>query len=977
MKKLLFVSILAVVFLAGCNTQGKFKTVQKVDSNGYKYEYVENDNLKTRIYTLENGLKVYISPNSQEPRFTGLVGVRAGSTSDPTETTGLAHYLEHMMFKGTERLGTTNWEEESKLISQIEALYEQHKQAATAEEKKLIYRSIDSLSNIAATYVATNEYDKLMSSIGAKSSNASTSYESTIYINDVPVNELEKWAQLESERFHGIVLRLFHTEIEAVYEEFNMYQDMDSQREFGTLLSNLFKKHPYGRDVIGYPEHLKNPSMINIQEFFRTYYVPNNMAVVLSGDLDYEKTIQVIDKYFGDLASKEVPERIFPTEEAIAEPIEKEVVGPEAESIMIGYRLGGEHSDDCIYAQLLDMIMCNSQAGLIDLDLVQQQKVLSAYSSHYSLNDYGVWIFEAQPLQGQSLEELKGLLLAEVDKIKAGEFEDWMIPAVINDMKLSKIKQSERNSNRAYLLMNEFISNTNHQDALSRLDRMSKITKAELVKFANEKFNDNYVVVYKRQGENDNLVKVEKPQITAVPVNRDLESEFAKNFVSEKSPKIEPQFVNFDEKITKDQIKEGCDYYYVENVDNERFSLTCFVNMGLWNDRKFDLAMKYLNYIGTSQYSAAELQEELYRYGLTLSISPGNERSQITIGGLNESFDKGVELLNLIITDPKADQQTYADFVGRILKQRQDQKTDQSAILNSGMLNYGIYGSDSPKKYILSEEELKSIDPEELVSMIKGLTAYEHSFFYYGPQDAATVKNSISSKIQMAETFNPIPEPKSFVQVSPEKSVVYIVDFDINQANILLLANDIEYDKSIIPIRRIYNEFYGSGLSSIVFQEIRESKALAYSSYSSYMVPSKLGRKNTLMGYVGTQADKLPIATATLVNLMNNMPKAVNQYNMACESILKVLSSERITKEQIFWTWLSNKDRGIDYDIRKDEYEAAENVDIDEFEQFFNEHIKGHHYTYFILGKKSALDMKALQKLGEVKDLSMEELFGY
>lgn len=976
MKKVLLISILAVIFLVGCNTQGKFKTVQKTDSNGYKYEYVENDELKTRIYTLENGLKVYISPNSLEPRFTGLVGVRAGSTSDPLETTGLAHYLEHMMFKGTQDLGTTNWEEESKLIAQIEELYEQHKKAETVAEKKSIYHSIDSLSNIAAKYVATNEYDKLMSSIGARNSNAMTSYESTVFINDVPVNELEKWAQLESERFHGIVLRLFHTEIEAVYEEFNMYQDMDSQREQEALFSAMFPTHPYGRDIIGYPEHLKNPSMVNIQNFFKTYYVPNNMSIVLSGDLDYEATIKVIDKYFGDLESKELPDRTNPTEEPIANHIEKEVAGPEAENIILGYRVGGEHSEDNIYINLLDMIMCNSQAGLIDLDLVQQQKVLSAYSYHYPCQDYGMWILGGEPLQGQSLEEVKGLLMAEIDKIKAGDFEEWLIPAVINDLKLSSIKRNERNQQRAFNLMSEFISNTSHEEALNLFDRMSKITKADLVKFANEKLGENYVVVYKRQGDNKDLVKVEKPAITAVPVNRDLESEYAKNFNAEKSSQIEPVFVNFDEQIEKDKIKDGCNYYYVKNNDNELFSLTCIVEMGSWHSREFDLAMGYLDFIGTSQFTPAEFQKELYRYGLTLSAWTENERARITIGGLNKSLDKGIELMNLIFTDAKADQQAYTDYVNRILKQRQDVKTDPSGIRNA-MQFYGIYGPENPQKYILSEEELKTINPEDLVEIIKGITSYEHSFFYYGQQDGAAVKNAIASKIQMPDTFKPIPEPKSFVQTTSENSTVYIVDFDISQANILLLANDIEFDKSIIPAQRIYNEFYGSGLSSIVFQEIRESKALAYSSYSDYITPTKIGRRNILVGYIGTQADKLSIATSTLMDLLNNMPMATQQYDMAREAIMKVINSERITKEQIFWTWLNNKTKGIDYDIRKDIYEAAQTMDINEFKKFFDEHIKGHNYTYMILGKKSSLDMTTLQKLGEVKELSLEELFGY
>jgi len=124
MKNQILPFLFSVLAFAACTPTGKqFETVQKTDSNGYTYEEVKSDPLKARVYTLDNGLKVFLSPNADEPRVSCLVGVRAGSTSDPVETTGLAHYFEHMMFKGTSRLGTTNWEEESKLIAQIEALY--------------------------------------------------------------------------------------------------------------------------------------------------------------------------------------------------------------------------------------------------------------------------------------------------------------------------------------------------------------------------------------------------------------------------------------------------------------------------------------------------------------------------------------------------------------------------------------------------------------------------------------------------------------------------------------------------------------------------------------------------------------------------------------------------------------------------------------------------------------------------------------
>ncbi|MBN2805083.1 MAG: insulinase family protein, partial [Prolixibacteraceae bacterium] len=804
-----------------------------------------------------------------------------------------------------------------------------------------------------------------------------TSYESTVYINDVPVNELEKWAKLESERFHGIVLRLFHTELETVYEEFNMYQDRDSERAFGTLMEALFPNHPYGRDIIGFPEHLKNPSMINIQEFYKTFYVPNNMAIALSGDIDFEASIQLIDQYFGNLEYKELPERNAIVEEPIQDVISHEVVGPEPENVMVAFRMGGVGSVDQPYCDVIDMLLTNSQAGLIDLNLVQQQKVLYAGSFYYALKDYGIHVLQGAPLQGQSLAEVAALMTAQLDSIKAGHFDDWLIQAVINDLKLRKIRSQERNSGRAYELMGNFIDGLSREEALSYMNTLNAITKEGVVKFANEKYGSNYVMVNKTQGDNVSLVKVEKPEITAVPVNRDLQSDFAKEFSAMESVDVEPVFVNFQEKITTHPIQDGCNFYYIQNESNELFSLRYIIEMGSWNDLKAELAVGYLNYIGTNEFSAPDLQKELYKYGLELNVSTEAERSYITIRGLNESFEKGVELLEHILANAQPDEKAYQDYVARILKERNDQKAEQSTILWQAMFNYGLYGTNNPKKHLLSEEELKAIDPTELTEQLKQLTSYRHNIFYYGPADDLSVKSVLEQKHQMPEELAEVPVAKQFDQLSAEGNKVYVVDFDINQANILLVSNGEVFNKELIPAARIYNEFYGSGLSSVVFQEIRESKALAYSAYSAYRMANKTGRKNSLVGYLGTQSDKLSIATETLIDLLNNMPMAVQQYDMAREAIVKKTNTERITRENIFWTWQRNMDRGIDYDLRIDEYEAAKNMTIDEFAKFFDEKIKGQHFTYLVLGKKDKLDQKALKSLGEVETLTLEEIFGY
>ncbi len=971
------VILMIILALTSCTSE-KYKVKTVTDKNGYSYETVTNDPVQARIYTLKNGLKVYISPNADEPRIATLIAVKAGSTSDPNETTGLAHYFEHMMFKGTSKIATLDWEKEKPVLDQISDLFEEHRATTDPELKLAIYHKIDSLSQVASTYEAPNEYDKLVSSLGAKRTNAGTSYESTVYINDIPSNEFEKWLQLESERFKNMVLRLFHTELETVYEEYNMYQDMDRARANKAMMEGLFPTHPYGRDVIGLPEHLKNPSIVNIYKFAKTWYRPNNMAIAIAGDIDPDEAIVKIDNYFGDMEpNADLPKIDQPKEQPITEPVVKEVTGPDAESVSFAFRFDGSKSKDEKYVTLIDNILSNSQAGLIDIDLNQKQKVLRAGSYSNFMRDYGMHQFYGQPRQGQTLDEVKDLLLGELDKIKNGDFDDWMIKAVVNDMRLSDIRMNESNFARAYGLVHVFIQDYPYADALRFNDDLEKITKQDIMAFAKEKYNNNYVVVYKRTGENKDLEKVEKPPITPVEINRDDQSEFYKEFVAEKPGDIKPVFVDFKNEIQTQPLASGIEFNYIKNSTNDLFNLQYILDMGSDNSLLLPLAVGYLPYLGTDKYSPEDLQKEFFKYGLSMNVYTGNDRCYINVTGLQQNFEKGVELLEHVMANVKPDEEAYTDYVKGILKKRQDAKLNKNTILRNGMINYGKYGSFNPFTNIMKEDELKNADPAELTRLITELSSYKHRLFYYGKGDLAAVTPVIEKYHKVPDELKPYPPAVVYPELATDQNQVYVVNYDMRQANILLLAKGPAFDAALIPPSRLFGEYFGSGLSSIVFQEIREARGLAYSAYSSFSTPAKMDRSFYVVGYVGTQADKLKDATDALLGIMNDMPKAEKQFDLAKESIMKQIESERIIKTNIFWNYQRNLDLGVDYDIRKDVYDYVQNADLESFSKFFDENIKDSKYTILVMGNKDQLDANVLKQLGNVKELTLEDIFGY
>jgi predicted Zn-dependent peptidase len=367
----------------------------------------------------DSPIPMILAVNKDMPRIQTMVVTKAGSKNDPSDNTGLAHYLEHMLFKGTDKYGTQDYAKEKVYLDQIDALYEQYNKTQDPSKRQSIYRQIDSVSGLASKYSVANEFDKMCQGIGAQGTNAFTSVEQTVYINDIPSNRIHQWIEIESERYRNPVLRLFHTELEAVYEEKNISLDNDGEEAYEKMMASLFKAHPYGtQTTIGTVEHLKNPSLIKIRNYFNTYYVPNNMAVIMVGDFVPEEVIEMVDKHFSYMQAKPVPPFNFQMEYPRGRPDSISVVGPDAANVMLGWRFDGAASRQAILLRIVDLLLNNSKAGLIDLNLVKEQKVLSANSSPEIMKDYSVHFLMGKPKEGQTLEEVKELLLAQINKIK-------------------------------------------------------------------------------------------------------------------------------------------------------------------------------------------------------------------------------------------------------------------------------------------------------------------------------------------------------------------------------------------------------------------------------------------------------------------------------------------------------------------------------------------------------------------------------
>lgn len=942
------------------------------------YKTVPGDPLDARIYTLENGLKVYMTVYKDEPRIQTFVAIKAGSKYDPSHATGLAHYLEHIMFKGTPNIGTTNWEAEKPLLDKVEALYQEYRKTTDTTLRKKIYHQIDSVSLKASQYAVANEYDKLVSSIGATGTNAYTSFEETVYINDIPSNEIEKWAKIEAERFSHMTPRLFHTELEAVYEEKNMGMDNDRRQLWEVLLAALFEKHQYGtQTTIGTIEHLKSPSITEIKKYFNTYYVANNMAICVSGDFDPDEYIKVIANEFGKLPTRDVPEYVAPKEDPITSPIVKTVTGPNAETVALGFRFPGISTRESMLMEFVSMILSNSQAGLIDLNLNQKQKVLGAYSYPMRLKDYSVHVLAASPKQGQTLEEVKDLLLGQLELIKKGEFDDWLLEAIINDYKVSQMKQYESNRNRASAFVTAFTSELPWEDYVGEMAKMEQITKQEIIDFVNKWYSENYVMVKKEQGENPNTQKVPKPPITPVQVNREDQSEYYNEVEEIVVEPIEPVFVDYEKDFERSSYNKHVEMFAKENKENELFNLYYYFDFGSQHDEKLSLAVNYLDYLGTDQLSAEDLQKEFYKLGCNFGVSAGQDKMYMVVSGLQENFTEAVKLFESLLANAKADKTVYDAMVDDILKSRADAKLDKGTILKSGMVNYAKFGKVSPFTDILSAEDLKAIDPNSLTAIIKDLCNYKHKVIYYGPKSIEAAKSDLKGLKYEAKTYKPIPEKKVYQELPITKTNVLFVDYDMVQAEVIFLSRSGKYDASLVPKVKLYNEYFGGNMGSIVFQDMRESKALAYSVRSYYSLPSDLEYHAYNVSYIGTQADKLFEAMDGMNALLNGMPQSEVLFKSSKASILSQIRTNRVTKVSTIFNYLNAQELNLDHDIRQDIYNEVPDLTYKDIVSFQKSYVSNQPQTILIIGKKENTDFKRLKQYGKVKVLTLKEVFGY
>lgn len=777
-----------------------------------------------------------------------------------------------------------------------------------------------------------------------------------------------------------MVIRGFHTELEAVYEEKNISMASDNDKEFAALWKLLTPTHPYGtQTTIGEQEHLKNPSIINIQNYFHRYYVPNNVAICLAGDFDPDQTIAIIDKYFGSWKkSDNLTRPEFSLQPDITAVKDTAVVGKEAENVMLAWKFKGANDKESDVLDVIEDMLSNGKAGLMEVDLEQQMKLASAGAFVYGLHDYSAFILAGNPNKGQKLEEVRSLMLQEMAKLRRGEFDNDLLPSVIANKKLNFYRGLDSNDNRASIMVDAFINDEKWEDVAGKLERQSKLTKQDIVDFANKYLrDDNFICVYKQMGEDTTLKKIEKPAITPIPANREYESAFVKEIKNAQVPEIQPQFLDFKKDLTVGKTSRKLPLVYKQNTQDDLFNLVFRYEFGDEDDIRYSYAAQYLDYIGTDKKSVSAIKQAFYKLACNFSIAQSSKTLQISLNGLNENLPAALRLTEEILHHAKADKTSWNQFIDLIEKQQQDAKTNQMSNF-SYLWDYSTYGAYNPTRNAIKTADLRKMDPQELVNLLGGLNNIEHTVAYYGPYSEKQLNALLAKEHKTAKKLATVPEGKEYKMEEIKQNEIYIAPYDAK--NIYLRSYQNTGKKSDVKdgaLISLFNEYYGGGMNTIVFQELRETRGLAYNAGAAYYTPVRKDEKDYFMRHIITQNDKMMDCIHVFDEITDNLPQNEASFNLAKQNLMKSIQSRRVTKAGVINAYFNAKLMGIDYDVTKLYYEQLPSLTLQDITNFEKQNIVGKPYRMVILGDEKNLDMKSLEKIAPIKRLSQEEIFGY
>ena len=936
----------------------------------YQSQAEDLNALKVKEYRLENGLTVWLNEDHSQPKVFGAVVVKAGAKDCPD--TGIAHYFEHMMFKGTDRIGTLDYESEKVLLDSIAMKYDELAMTEDTAARARLQKEINELSIRSSEYVIPNEFNRLINRFGGSGLNAATSYDATIYFNTFSPQYMVQWAEINSERLINPVFRLFQSELETVYEEKNMYGDFIGGQVMDTLMARYFGPHPYAYPIIGSTKNLKNPRLTEMHKFFEDYYVASNMALILSGDFDAQQVMPILEKAFSRIRSGNAPkqEKVMLPPFNGRETMKVKFPIPFIKAMGLGFRgVSANHEDQVALNIAVNLLNNANGTGYLD-KLMVEHKLMGALAINESMNEAGILAVAIMPkLLIQSYSSAEKMVWDEINRVKNGDFSDEMFNSLKLEQKRQYASSLENIDSRATIMMNLFSQGKSWNDYLNEVARIESITKEDVVRVAQKYFSNNYLCVTKSTGKypKDNLPKPAFSPV--VSRNADASSSYAKQLEKIPEQQVAPRIIDFEKDVKTSKLTPLVTLYTTPNPLNDIFTLNISYGIGALEQPELMQLTNYLQLLGTESLSFEQFRSRLQSIGSTLAFDVTPDAFVMKVTGFDNHIDETMKLVGDFIRHAKADDKKLRQIVD-------DAKVSEKAFFKSGdnvasaLLEQVKYGDQSRYLRKLSLSQIKKLKGKDMLAIYDKVRSVQCDLHYCGTLPVEKVIGTIRQHLPLERTTVASNSPYYRELKQYDRPTVFFIDMpDMAQSIVYgYVKGDPVDDKASRHASRLFSVYFGGDMSSLMFQEIREFRSFAYRTSGRYQLPNHAhkGTAGSFTAMLSTQSDKTLDALGVLDSLIREMPLKPERVEAVKQTLVNRINNDYPPFRNLSEKVASARMEGFDRDPAEEFLRDIATMDMQDISRFYQEQISGRPVVYVIAGNRKHIDMKKLAEYGTI-----------
>ena len=945
----------------------------------YQSQAEDLNALKVKEYRLENGLTVWLNEDHSQPKVFGAVVVKAGAKDCPD--TGIAHYFEHMMFKGTDRIGTLDYESEKVLLDSIAMKYDELAMTEDTAARARLQKEINELSIRSSEYVIPNEFNRLINRFGGSGLNAATSYDATIYFNTFSPQYMVQWAEINSERLINPVFRLFQSELETVYEEKNMYGDFIGDQVMDTLMARYFGPHPYAYPIIGSTKNLKNPRLTEMHKFFEDYYVASNMALILSGDFDAQQVMPILEKAFSRIRSGNAPkqEKVMLPPFNGRETMKVKFPIPFIKAMGLGFRgVSANHEDQVALNIAVNLLNNANGTGYLD-KLMVEHKLMGALAINESMNEAGILAVAIMPkLLIQSYSSAEKMVWDEINRVKNGDFSDEMFNSLKLEQKRQYASSLENIDSRATVMMNLFSQGKSWNDYLNEVARIESITKEDVVRVAQKYFSNNYLCVTKSTGKypKDNLPKPAFSPV--VPRNADASSSYAKQLEKIPEQQVAPRIIDFEKDVKTSKLTPLVTLYTTPNPLNDIFTLNISYGIGALEQPELMQLTNYLQLLGTESLSFEQFRSRLQSIGSTLAFDVTSDAFVMKVTGFDNHIDETMELVGDFIRHAKADDKKLRQIVD-------DAKVSEKAFFKSGdnvasaLLEQVKYGDQSRYLRKLSLSQIKKLKGKDMLAIYDKVRSVQCDLHYCGTLPVEKVIGTIRQHLPLERTTIASNSPYYRELKQYDRPTVFFIDMpDMAQSIVYgYVKGDPVDDKASRHASRLFSVYFGGDMSSLMFQEIREFRSFAYWTSGRYQLPNHAhkGTAGSFTAMLSTQSDKTLDALGVLDSLIREMPLKPERVEAVKQTLVNRINNDYPPFRNLSEKVASARMEGFDRDPAEEFLRDIATMDMQDISRFYREQISGRPVVYVIAGNRKHIDMKKLAEYGTIIKVKKKDIY--